>query len=79
MIESVNSSATAAKSGRGQAIRSSERGAEAFEQASRHSQRVRLLKRVRPAAALVITVVFAGYSYIFSGTRGAIDLASASI
>lgn len=79
MIESVNSGAGTARSGRGQAIRSSERGVEAFEQASRHSQRVRLLKRVLPAAALVITVVFAGYSYIFSGTRGAIDLASASI
>ncbi|WP_295813089.1 LPS export ABC transporter periplasmic protein LptC [uncultured Nitratireductor sp.] len=74
-----NNTAGAARGGRGQAIRNSERGAEAFEMASRHSQRVRLLKRVLPAAAIVITVVFVGYSYVFTGTRGAVDLASASI
>ncbi|WP_367716315.1 LPS export ABC transporter periplasmic protein LptC [Nitratireductor sp. GISD-1A_MAKvit] len=79
MSSSVKSTADAANSGRGGAIRNSERGAEAFALASRHSRRVRLLKRILPALAIAITVLFAGYSYVFTGGGGAIDLASASI
>lgn len=79
MSNPKDNAAGAARRGHGDAIRNTERGAEDFALASRHSRRVRLLKRVLPAVAIAITVVFVGYSYLFSGTRGAIDLASASI
>ncbi|WP_309082554.1 LPS export ABC transporter periplasmic protein LptC [Chelativorans sp.] len=57
----------------------SERGAEAFEHARRHSRRVRALKIVLPAAAVVIGAVFLGYSFLAPTGFDSIDLDSTSI
>lgn len=65
---------------RAQAIQRSERGAEAFAQARRHSRRVRMLKFVLPAAALLVSALFLGYSLRPSTLGGGkIDLGTASI
>lgn len=62
-----------------QALRRNERGAAVFAHAARHSRRVRLLKLVLPAAAALVAAAFIGYSFLASGTRGTVDLATASI
>lgn len=58
---------------------SSERGEEAFARATRHSRLVRTLKIMLPAAAILVSVAFAGYSFLSSAMNGTVDLASASI
>ncbi len=60
------------------AIRRSERGAEAFLSAARHSQRVRKLKFILPAVAITIAGIFFAYSLIVSKGAGPVQLDSAS-
>jgi len=57
----------------------SERGAEAFARAARHSRRVRVLKIVLPIAALVISGLFLGYSVFAPAGVKALNLDSATI
>ncbi|WP_265515956.1 LPS export ABC transporter periplasmic protein LptC [Nitratireductor luteus] len=64
---------------RARAFRPSERGAEAFAQAARHSRNVRVLKFVLPTTAAVVAVVFLGYSLLSPGGMASVDLGSASI
>ena len=61
------------------AIRRSERGADAFARAVRHSRRVRVLKFVLPVAAIVVSGLFLGYSLLSPTGSDLIDLDSASI
>lgn len=61
------------------AIKRSERGAEAFARARRHSRLVRVLKFVLPGAAIVITALFLGYSLLSSAGWGGVDLGLTSI
>jgi lipopolysaccharide export system protein LptC len=62
------------------AVLRSERGADAFVRAQRHSRRVRALKFVLPVAAVTIAGLFLGYSLLSSATGGGtVNLDSASI
>lgn len=51
----------------------------AFSDARRHSRRVRLLKRVLPVAAVLMIVVFAGRSWLWTPQALPIDLSSLAI
>jgi len=64
---------------RARAIRRTERGAEAFAAAERHSRRVRVLKVVLPALAVLVASLFLGYSLFSSISGGAFNFDSASI
>ncbi|WP_048645485.1 LPS export ABC transporter periplasmic protein LptC [Nitratireductor soli] len=80
MSEPITSEAKARNDdARRHAIHGSERGADAFARATRHSHRVRLLKFLLPLSAVALTVAFLGYSFLSSVPRGAVDLATASI
>ncbi|WEX09553.1 LPS export ABC transporter periplasmic protein LptC [Chelativorans sp. AA-79] len=76
----MNSIAKAEMSGiSAPATRHTERGAEAFARAVRHSRRVRALKFILPAAAIVVSGLFFGYSLLSPTGLEAIDLDSATI
>ena len=60
-------------------LKRSERGAEAFARAARHSRRVRVLKIVLPAAAVVVSVLFLGYSLLSPTVLDGLNLESATI
>jgi len=76
----LNSIAKAETSGiAAQALKRSERGAEAFARAARHSRRVRVLKFVLPAVAVAISGLFLGYSLIAPTGIHALNLDSATI
>lgn len=51
----------------------------AFDQARRHSRRVRFLKRLLPVLALCIAAGFAGYSWWITPGKVSIDLAASGI
>lgn len=61
------------------AIGHTERGADAFLKANRHSRRVRVMKIALPTVAVVASLFFVGYSFLFSVGGGAVDPGSMSI
>lgn len=63
-----------------QAIRRAERGSEVFARAQRHSRRVRVLKVVLPATAVLASAVFLGYTLLptLGGSVAGIGAASIS-
>lgn len=66
------------RSARAAPIERTERGEEVFAHARRHSRRVRALKFVLPAIAVVMAAVFVGYSLIASSVKRVADLSSLS-
>lgn len=64
---------------RTRAIRRAERDATAFARAARHSRRVRVLKFILPVVAIVVSVLFLGYSLIPQTIRESVDIGAASI
>ncbi len=61
------------------AVRRAERGADVFASAARHSRRVRMLKFALPAVAVLVSVLFVGYSFLPSIGGNTIGLGSTAI
>ena len=57
----------------------SERGADAFVRAQRHSRMVRRLKIVLPTLAVVIMIAFIGYSILASSVGGSVSMGTPSL
>ncbi len=60
-------------------VRRAERGADVFASAARHSRRVRMLKFALPAVAVLVSVLFVGYSFLPSIGGNTIGLGSTAI
>lgn len=56
-----------------------ERGADIFRKAERHSRRVRVLKIALPLIAVVASCILLGYSFLFSVGGGTVDPGAMSI